>query len=252
MSVLLAKKFDPTRHDVNGWMASEKLDGMRAYWNGRILVTRNGKPIHAPAWFTAGLPANVQLDGELFIARGEFQATVSVCRKKTPDAGWKKITYKVFDAPDAYGTFRERYSIMLNLDLPAHVEIVEHVTINSAEEGAALLQDYENLGGEGVMLRDPESLYERKRSSTLLKVKSFMDSDATILGHLDGAGKHAGRLGSLLCEMDDGTEFSVGIGLTDQEREHPPAIGERITFSYFELTRDGVPRFPAYIGVRCD
>ncbi len=255
MTVLLAKKFDPAKHNVDGWMVSEKLDGMRAYWNGEALVTRSGKPINAPAWFIETLPADQELDGELFVGRGEFQATVSVCRKKNPvDSEWATITYMVFDVPSAPGAFSERYEVMVELcgTLADHVVCVEHWTAETTADVAPLLTKFEKVGAEGLMLRDPASLYERKRSATLLKVKSFLDSDATIVGHQGGGGKHEGRMGALLCVLDDGTNFAVGTGFSDKQRENPPAVGERIIFSYFELTKAGVPRFPAYIGIRGD
>ncbi len=102
------------------------------------------------------------------------------------------------------------------------------------------------------MLRRPRSQYEVGRSSSLLKVKSFKDAEARVVGHLPGAGRHAGRLGALACELDDGTRFSVGTGLSDEERGAPPPIGAWITFRYQELSDDGVPRFPSYVGVRID
>ena len=255
MTVLLAKKFDPSKHNVDGWMVSEKLDGMRAYWNGESLVTRSGKPINAPDWFTECLPADCELDGELFVGRGEFQATISVCRKKTPvDAEWKTITYMVFDIPSASGAFADRYKIMADRcnALPDHVEYVKHWTTETTAGVAPLLTKFERKGAEGLMLRDPASRYERKRSATLLKVKSFLDADATIVSHQPGSGKYEGSMGALLCVMDDGTEFAVGTGFSDWQRDNPPAVGEQVIFSYFELTKAGVPRFPAYIGVRGD
>ena len=135
--------------------------------------------------------------------------------------------------------------------LPRHVRVVEHQETSTADV-PALLQQYEALGAEGVMLRDPASQYERKRSSTLLKVKSFLDADATVIGHQPGTGKHRGRLGALLCVLRDQTKFRIGTGFTDQQRENPPAVGERVSFSFFELTDAGVPRFPSFLGVRCD
>jgi DNA ligase-1 len=90
------------------------------------------------------------------------------------------------------------------------------------------------------------------RSLTLLKVKSFLDDEATVLEHLAGAGRHKGRLGALLVELANGTRFAVGTGFSDAERENPPAIGSVITFRYQELSDGGVPRFPSYVGVRND
>jgi DNA ligase 1 len=100
------------------------------------------------------------------------------------------------------------------------------------------------------MLRWPGSRYESGRSSTLLKVKSFHDAEARVIGHQGGAGRHKGRLGALLVELDDGTRFAVGSGFSDAERENPPAIGSVITFRYQELSDGGVPRFPSFVGVR--
>ncbi len=102
------------------------------------------------------------------------------------------------------------------------------------------------------MLRQPESRYEVGRSLTLLKVKSFHDAEARVLEHLKGAGRHKGRLGALLVELPNGTQFSVGTGFSDAERSAPPPIGSLITFRYQELSDGGVPRFPSYVGVRTD
>jgi DNA ligase-1 len=90
------------------------------------------------------------------------------------------------------------------------------------------------------------------RSSTLLKVKTFHDAEALVVGHQDGAGRHKGRLGALLVRLPDGTDFAIGTGFSDRERSNPPAIGTTVTFRYQELSDAGVPRFPSYIGVRPD
>jgi len=253
MKVLLAKKFDAAKHNVDGWLASEKLDGMRAFWDGSELLSRNGKRIAAPDWFTASLPPDAQLDGELFIGRGQFQKTVSVCRKQVPvDSEWRQVKFMAFDLlTSGSPTFHQRYELLKRMKLPPHVQVVEHRETMTADV-PALLRQYEAVGAEGVMLRDPASQYERKRSNTLLKVKSFLDADATVIGHQPGTGKHRGRLGALLCLLDDKTEFGIGTGFTDRQRENPPAVGERVTFSFFEFTDAGVPRFPAFIGVRGD
>ena len=100
------------------------------------------------------------------------------------------------------------------------------------------------------MLRQPGSRYEIGRSTTLLKVKNFHDAEARVLQHQEGAGRHKGRLGALLVELENGTRFAVGTGFSDAEREHPPAIGSVITFRYQELSDGGVPRFPSFVGIR--
>ena len=97
------------------------------------------------------------------------------------------------------------------------------------------------------MLREPGSRYEAGRSNTLLKVKQFHDAEARVLEHLPGTGRHKGRLGALLVALADGTQFSVGTGFTDVQRENPPPVGSTITFRYQELTDRGVPRFPSFV-----
>jgi DNA ligase-1 len=114
------------------------------------------------------------------------------------------------------------------------------------------LRRVEGLGGEGLMLRKPGSKYEIGRSTSLLKVKTFHDAEARVIGHAPGAGKHKGKLGALICELPGGIKFNVGTGLSDDERGRPPAIGAVITFRYQELSEDGVPRFPSYVGERLD
>ncbi len=83
-------------------------------------------------------------------------------------------------------------------------------------------------------------------------VASLNTAEAVVIGHEPGKGKHKGRVGALLCKLPNGKQFSVGTGLSDAERQAPPAIGETITFRYQELTDGGIPRFPSYLGVRHD
>jgi DNA ligase-1 len=110
----------------------------------------------------------------------------------------------------------------------------------------------EALGGEGLMLRQPGSRYEVGRSTTLLKVKTFHDAEARVVAHTAGEGRHKGRVGALVVEMADGKRFSVGTGLSDQDRRTPPPIGSLITYRYQELSEGGVPRFPSYVGPAID
>jgi DNA ligase 1 len=73
------------------YWVSEKLDGMRGYWDGEKLLTRGGESIAAPEWFTAGWP-KTPLDGELWMGRGQFSRTVSTVRQKVPsDAAWREV-----------------------------------------------------------------------------------------------------------------------------------------------------------------
>jgi len=251
--VLLAHKWE-TDHDPTGWWMSEKLDGVRAYWDGEAFVSRLGNKFYAPDWFIADLPADT-LDGELWVGRKKFSETISIVRSGTGSSLWKNVSYVVFDAPNAKGFFEDRLKhaerVLKKAGAP-HARFLEHVTCTGFDHLRQELKRVEGLGGEGLMLRRPKSLYEVGRSSSLLKVKTFHDSEARVIGHAPGTGKHKGRLGALIVQLPDGTKFNVGTGFSDAEREDPPKIGAVITFRYQELSKDGVPRFPSYVGERID
>jgi DNA ligase-1 len=248
--LLLAESWDGVA-DPTGWLMSEKLDGVRAYWNGKQFISRQGNLYHAPEWFVAGLPT-VPLDGELWLGRKAFQRTVSIVRRQDRSDHWKEIRFVVFDAPSLEKKFEDRLAFVRECvgASTKYAQPHEHLACQGVDHLRQELARLEALGAEGVMLRRPGSRYESGRSSTLLKCKSFHDREARVIEHQAGAGRHKGRLGALLVELDDGTRFGVGTGFSDAERETPPAIGSLITFRYQELSDRGVPRFPSYVGVR--
>jgi len=251
--LLLAESWDNAM-DLSDWWMSEKLDGVRAYWDGKQFLSRLGNLYHAPAWFIDGLPAT-PLDGELWIDRKKFQRTVSIVRRQDKSDLWKEVKFLVFDAPAAAGGFEARLDFLkdaLARGAAKFARLHAHERCRNLESLRAELARIESLGGEGLMLRQPGSKYVAGRSSTLLKVKTFHDAEATVVGHQAGAGRHQGRLGALLVRLADGTDFAIGTGFSDRERENPPPIGATITFRYQELSEAGVPRFPSWVGVRLD
>ena len=252
--VLLAHSFEDSDVDPTGWWVSEKLDGVRAYWDGQNFISRQGNIFHAPAWFKAGLPAHT-LDGELWMGRQMFQKTISVVKRQDAGLEWKAVTYVVFDHPDHPGTFEER---MAALEALFAVEMVHEANVRVHKHsrckdrvwlGEELLRIEAN-GAEGLMIRKPGSLYEAGRSHTLLKVKPFKDAEAKVVGHKPGKGRHKGVCGSLTVEMPNGKQFDVGSGLTDAERRNPPKVGATITYRYTELTNDGLPKCGSFVAVR--
>jgi len=253
---LLAQSWDG-ESDVSGWLCSHKFDGVRAWWDGERFWSRLGNEYFAPQWFKDKMPKGVCLDGELFGGNKQFQKTVSIVRKRNAvDSEWKQIKYMVFDAPKVQGDFNKRMTALWGIfgasnDPEAFVCLVQHSLVMKTDSvKEQFLYGAELKGFEGIMLRDPKSLYVNGRSHTLLKVKSFKDMEVIVTGYEKGQGKHKGRVGALNVKMDSGIEFSVGTGLSDAERENPPAVGSWITISYQELTDGNVPRFPSYIGAR--
>lgn len=241
-----------TGEDPAGWWMSEKLDGVRAFWDGKDFISRQGNIFHAPDWFKEGLPPLLNLDGELFVGRGEFQKTVSIVRRQDKSDHWKDVQYIVFDCPATDVIFEERIALLKSVNLPDHVKVLLQERCEGMEHLETKLAEVEDGGGEGLMLRKAGSLYESGRSMTLLKVKTFHDAEATIVGRNPGKGRHKGRLGSYQCREVDGTEFDCGGSLTDKHRDNPLSIGTVITFRYFERTKDGKPRFPTFLRVRED
>ncbi len=252
-ALLLANVWNPAI-DPTGWWMSEKYDGLRGYWDGRKLWSRKGQAIQAPDYWLAELPEAIALDGELWMGRGLFEDTVSTAMSQTPDERWKDVRFMVFDAPQAEGTFEQRMEFV-KATLPGGNQFVQMVPQERCEGAQHLLAARDRiiaLGGEGLMLRKPESEYEARRSPTLLKVKTHDDAEATVIAHLPGKGKYTGKLGSLRVRTVDGREFSVGSGLTDVQREAPPAVGAVITYRYRGLTDKGLPRFPSFVRVQTD
>ncbi len=252
-NLLLAERWE-NDIDLTGWWISEKLDGLRGWWNGGQFVSRQGNVYHAPDWFVAGLPS-VPLDGELWLDRRAFQRTVGIVRRHDQSEHWRQIRFVVFDAPTVAEPFEARQAFLNDLfrqHRPAYARVLEQTRCSGIRHLRSELQRVELLGGEGLMLRRPGSQYEAGRSPTLLKVKTFLDAEGCVVGHLPGKGRHAGRLGAVVCELANGLTFSVGTGFTDAQRQNPPPLGSLITYRYQELTDRGVPRFPSFVRVRAD
>ena len=236
-----------------GYLVSEKYDGVRAIWDGRQLRFRSGLPVPAPAAFLRRLPA-VPLDGELWLGRGQFEATSGLVRRlAASDADWQGLHYMVFDMPWAEGGFARRHALLQALLRQQADPVVQAVPQATVPDRAALLLRLDAVvqaGGEGLVLRHADAPYAAGRSAAMLKLKPLQDAEAVVLAHLPGRGRHAGRLGALQVRSDNGQVFQIGTGFSDAERAAPPAPGQRITFAYRGLTEAGVPRFASYVRVR--
>jgi DNA ligase-1 len=182
--LLLAESWDNAA-DLSDWWMSEKLDGVRAYWDGQQFLSRQGNIYHAPDWFIEGLPA-VALDGELWIDRKKFQRTVSIVRRQDKSDHWNEVRFLLFDAPAASGGFEDRLAFLKDALAKGAAKFARqhpHERCKNLEALRAELKRIEALGGEGLMLRQPGSKYVAGRSSSLLKVKTFHDAEAVVVGH---------------------------------------------------------------------
>lgn len=235
--------------DLGDYLVSEKLDGVRGYWNGRRLITRGGLPVKAPVWFTSGFPA-VALDGELWMGRGTFAVLSGTVRRLEPDEdAWRRVRYMVFDLPDHPGDFETRLNALRALIAATPSPYIGLVAQNRVADHDALMAALNQVvaaGGEGLMLHRRDAAYRIGRSADLLKVKPYLEADARVIAHLPGQGRHEGRLGSLLVEEADGTRFRLGTGFSDAEREDPPPVGSLVNFKYHGRTTNGLPRFASF------
>ena len=252
--VQLAKVYDAKGHyELSDYWVSEKLDGMRAYWNGHQLLSRSGLPIYAPAWFVKDFPS-FPMDGELWISRDQFQLLMSTVKKHQPvDREWKTVHFMLFDLPAHKGTFDQRVKALKALiekhDI-AWLQMITQRKITSADELDAWLVSIESKKGEGLMLHLGSAYHRVGRSTALLKLKSHQDAEAIVVGYKEGKGKYVGKTGALLVESPEGLRFSLGSGLSDKDREFPPSIGALVSYKYNGLTRSGKPRFARFWRIR--
>ena len=252
----LAKVYQQTEDpagSVDQYWVSEKLDGVRAYWDGKKLISRQGNPYNSPEWFTKGFPVQ-PLDGELWIKRSTFEQLVSTVRKDKPiDSEWQQVKYMIFDLPASTSTFTNRrtelHQLLDDHDNP-YLYLIKQYRLADHVELREKLNTVIKAGGEGLILHRGNSTYQAGRTSDILKVKSYQDAEAIIITHIPGKGKYKGMLGAILVEMPDGRQFKIGTGFKDKDRKNPPAIGSQITYKYFGLTRNGIPKFASFLRIR--
>ena len=282
------RKVNPGWKPPVGWLLSEKYDGYRARWipERQVFLSRNQKVFNAPDWFKCAMP-DINLDGELFAGRENFQ-DMGVVRKKIPiDEEWINIKYVVYDLPEDNNVFEVRVKNLKNVvdetkkawdtfqfseethaspfnNIESPIVFTEQVKIKSLKHLDEIYKDVLSNGGEGVMIKDPKSYYEDKRSDYMLKYKPCFDAESIIVDYKVGQGKYEGLLGSFVCKplinygnysvIDEGHEFTLS-GMDDEIRSnyletHPE--GTIITYEYSGITDTGKPRFPRYLRVRDD
>ena len=246
--LLLAEVCPDTVDPADYWI-SEKLDGVRAYWDGQRLLFRSGRRIAAPDWFIASLP-KAPLDGELWMGRGAFERLSGVVRRAIPvDEEWRDVRYMIFELPGAEGDFTARIAAMRRLVVHINrrwVQMVEQSRVANRIELQQHLDAVVAQGGEGLMLHRADAPYVTGRSEVLLKLKPWLDAEAVVIAHQPGQGKYAGRMGALRVRTPEGVEFEIGTGFSDAVRQAPPPVGSTVTYRHTGRTAEGVPRFARY------
>ena len=249
--------------NVSGWLASEKLDGVRAYWDGENLLSRQGKRLNADVlWLSGGYP-------ELYAKELKFEEIQASVMDKQPDEkAWSRLKFHVFDVPEASGGLLDRLEVLakfLKNEPNDNLIIIKQIKMHDNAQFLKFTKDMIAKGGEGAVVREPNAPYERKRSKNALKFKKFKDAECEVVSINKGSGKYANLAGSLTCralggkddkekagEPKEGTIFKIGSGLSDEQRTNPPKIGSIITYKFQNLTSYGKPRFPIFLRVRED
>ena len=254
--------------NISGWLASEKLDGVRAYWDGENLLSRQGKKLNAPLSFTKNFP-KFALDGELYAKELKFEEIQSTVMDKLPnEKAWQRLKFHIFDVPEASGGLLARLEVLAKFlkNEPNHnLIIIKQIKMRDNAQFLKFTESIIAKGGEGAVVREPNAPYERKRSKNALKFKKFKDAECEVTAINKGSGKYANLAGSLTCkalggkqgeekagEPKSGTIFKIGSGLSDEKRRNPPKIGSIITYKFQNLTSNGKPRFPIFLRVRED
>lgn len=272
--VMLLSKFDPKKFEngsLEAYLVSEKLDGVRAFWDGKELKSRTNKSFFAPKCFTKNFPP-FALDGELFIARGKFEETLSVVSSQNSSCeAWKKVGYFVFDTPNAKGGLLARLSVAQKwLDAAPNgqkppIVIIEQIRLSTLAQLQEELQKVTKLGGEGLVVRKEDAPYEAFRTKNAMKLKLYEDAECKVVAHHEGKGKFKGVLGAVECEeigvssaqiaattgrdalAKRAKRFKIGSGFSDYDRANPPPIGSLITYKFHGYTKNGVPKFPSFL-----
>ncbi|WP_424405793.1 DNA ligase [Pasteurella sp. PK-2025] len=231
---------------IEGWVMSEKLDGIRGYWDGKTLYSRQGFILTPPQYFIAHFPP-FAIDGELFSQRNQFENISSIVRSQQ-DKGWHQLKLHVFDVPDAKGNLFERLATLkayLAKNPTPYIQIIEQIPIQNKAHIAQFLKHVEQQQGEGIILRNPHAPYERKRSQQILKLKSTGHDECRVIAHHQGKGQFEQHFGALTCENQHG-QFKIGSGFTLADRLNPPKIGSKIRYKYRGFTKYGKPKFATY------
>jgi DNA ligase-1 len=240
---------------VDEFLVSEKLDGVRGYFDGTKFISRQGNIINAPEWFIKDFPKE-HLDGELWIGRGKFELVSKIIRSKKPkDEDWKKLRFMIFDLPKSPEIFLKRYQAMLNLVAQSnskYLQAIEQFEVKDKKQLNNLLELTIKNGGEGLMLHRKNSFYKAERNDDLLKLKTFEDAEGVVIAHIAGKGKFANKMGALLVEIESEDKngqkirFKIGSGFTDEQRKNPPKIGSKITYKFYGKTTNNIPRFASF------
>jgi DNA ligase-1 len=216
--------YDHKGENPEGWFMTEKLDGIRAYWDGEQFWSKNASIINVSDSFKVGLPT-YPLDGELWSGYEEVDLTLfhlkQACRKIKTNIDWTKIKFCVFDAPAVEATYDKRHLFLQN-NFPqycnSNISLIPMQKCNGKVHLQKHLEEIINKGGEGIMIYNPVYLYQPGRTKNVLKVKKYFESIVIFL-------KLWEKSYNFLCEQENGTQSLVKC--STEFYRNPPTAGDK-------------------------
>lgn len=238
--------------NLTDYLMSEKMDGVRAYWDGKQLYFRSGRLINAPEWFTEKFPLH-PMDGELWMGRAQFERLSGAVRRlQANDEEWRQIQYCLFEYPLAADDFRQRLLDLQNtvekLQIP-WLRTIPQEKVRSIEHIETKLKQLMLQKAEGLVLHLASAEFEAGRSKYVYKLKPQHDAEAKVIAIQAGQGKFQGMMGALLLETPEGKRFKLGTGFDDEQRRNPPQVGTLVTYRYRDWTANGLPKFASFVRV---
>ena len=278
---MLAHDFRKRNKDISSnFCIQPKIDGVRliaSLKNGAIeFYSRTGKIINGFDHIRKELfDKNVltedgfYLDGEVFTFDLTFEEISGLFRTiKLNDQQKAKINLLKFHIFDCFYTneksnlmFSDRLKVLKSIPTLKHSVIVKTEQFNKHKLPMKNLvssnhDKYVQLGYEGVMVRNSESLYKMNyRSKDLQKFKEFIDEEYEIVSGKEATGEDTGTV-IFLCKTKQNYEFYVRPRGSRQLRKYmfenlDKYIGKQLTVRYQNLSEDKqIPRFPVGITVR--
>ena len=251
----LLQQFDPQviQARPQSFVYSEKLDGVRAFWDGKNLYSKGGKLLTPPSFFTQNFPP-FAIEGELWSKRGDFENIVSILKSTKKKEKWRELKFYIFEVPNQQGGILKRLEVLeayLASQPAPFISIIPQLPLNTLQALQDALGAITQAGGEGVVVREKDAPYYTGRNKKAMKLKLYEDRECKITSYVQGKGKFENLVGSIIC-LDGDVEFKIGSGMSEDFRKNPPKVGTIITYKYFGLNKNKLPKFPVFLRIRSD
>lgn len=251
----LLQQFDPQviQARPQSFVYSEKLDGVRAFWDGKNLYSKGGKLLTPPSFFTQNFP-HFAIEGELWSKRGDFENIVSILKSTKKKEKWRELKFYIFEVPNQQGGILKRLEVLeayLASQPAPFISIIPQLPLNTLQALQDALSAITQAGGEGVVVREKDTPYYTGRNKKAMKLKLYEDRECKITSYVQGKGKFENLVGSIIC-LDGDVEFKIGSGMSEDFRKNPPKVGTIITYKYFGLNKNKLPKFPVFLRIRSD